>query len=57
MQNTYQTLLPIVVLTLSVFICITDKRKYDVKASADDYDLTRNDEVYNRVLQVSVLFY
>ena len=27
------------------------------KQSADDYDLTRNDEVYNRVLQVSVLFY
>ena len=27
------------------------------KQSADDYDLTRNDEVYNKVLQVSMLFY
>ena len=32
MQNTCQTLLPIVVLTLSVFIRITNERKYDVKA-------------------------
>ena len=30
--NTCQTLLPIVVSTLSVFICITEERKYDAKA-------------------------
>ena len=30
--NTCQTLLPIIVLTLSVFICITEERKYDAEA-------------------------